>query len=169
MNLSPPTTAVFIISLILAVLAIIGTFVAIPLISVSAIINRSRGRPAAAEPPVTRSRRPGRETTAGAPGADDGGRGDRGGRGGSVMRRIARCWRPKASLLEYSFRRASRSCRDDAATLWSGPAAEVRLQVSGRLQGHRVTCYATIRYAENPGHACRLAPGGAVLRAAWGM
>jgi len=37
MNLSPPTTAVFIISLILAVLlAIIGTFVAIPLISANA-------------------------------------------------------------------------------------------------------------------------------------
>ena len=36
MNLSPPTTAVFIISLILAVLAIIGTFVAIPLISAKA-------------------------------------------------------------------------------------------------------------------------------------
>jgi hypothetical protein len=33
MNLSPPTTAVFIISAILAVLAIIGTFVAIPFIS----------------------------------------------------------------------------------------------------------------------------------------
>jgi hypothetical protein len=33
MNLSPPTTAVFVISLILAVLAIIGTFVPIPLIS----------------------------------------------------------------------------------------------------------------------------------------
>jgi hypothetical protein len=33
MNLSPPTTAVFIISVVLAVLAIIGTFVAIPLIS----------------------------------------------------------------------------------------------------------------------------------------
>ena len=30
MNLSPPTTAVFAISLILAVLAVIGTFVAIP-------------------------------------------------------------------------------------------------------------------------------------------
>jgi hypothetical protein len=36
MNLSPPTTAVFIISLILALLAIIGTFVAIPLISANA-------------------------------------------------------------------------------------------------------------------------------------
>ena len=36
MNLSPPTTAVFVISLILAVLAIIGTFVAIPLISANA-------------------------------------------------------------------------------------------------------------------------------------
>ena len=35
MNLSPPTTAVFSISLILA-LAIIGTFVAIPLISANA-------------------------------------------------------------------------------------------------------------------------------------
>jgi hypothetical protein len=33
MNLSPPTTAVFVISLILAVLAIIGQFVAIPLVS----------------------------------------------------------------------------------------------------------------------------------------
>jgi hypothetical protein len=33
MNLSPPTTAVFIISVVLAVLAIIGTFVAIPFIS----------------------------------------------------------------------------------------------------------------------------------------
>jgi hypothetical protein len=33
MNLSPPTTAVFIISAILAVLAIIGTFVALPFIS----------------------------------------------------------------------------------------------------------------------------------------
>jgi hypothetical protein len=33
MNLSPPTTAVFVISLILAVLAVIGTFVAIPVIS----------------------------------------------------------------------------------------------------------------------------------------
>jgi hypothetical protein len=33
MNLSPPTVAVFIISLILAVLAIIGQFVPIPLIS----------------------------------------------------------------------------------------------------------------------------------------
>ena len=30
MNLSPPTTAVFVISLILAVLAVIGKFVAIP-------------------------------------------------------------------------------------------------------------------------------------------
>ena len=30
MNLSPPTTAVFVISLILAVLAIIGTFVGFP-------------------------------------------------------------------------------------------------------------------------------------------
>jgi hypothetical protein len=36
MNLSPPTTTVFVISLILAVLAIIGTFVAIPLISANA-------------------------------------------------------------------------------------------------------------------------------------
>lgn len=36
MNLSPPTTAVFVISLILAVLAIIGTFVAIPLITAHA-------------------------------------------------------------------------------------------------------------------------------------
>jgi hypothetical protein len=36
MNLSPPTTAVFVISLILAVLAIIGTFVAIPVISANA-------------------------------------------------------------------------------------------------------------------------------------
>jgi hypothetical protein len=36
MNLSPPTTAVFVISLILAVLAIIGTFVTIPLISANA-------------------------------------------------------------------------------------------------------------------------------------
>jgi hypothetical protein len=36
MNLSPPTTAVFVISLILAVLAIIGTFVAIPLVSANA-------------------------------------------------------------------------------------------------------------------------------------
>jgi len=36
MNLSPPTTAVFVISLILAVLAIIGTFVTIPLISAHA-------------------------------------------------------------------------------------------------------------------------------------
>jgi hypothetical protein len=33
MNLSPPTTAVFVISLILAVLAVIGNFVAIPLIT----------------------------------------------------------------------------------------------------------------------------------------
>jgi hypothetical protein len=33
MNLSPPTTAVFIISLILAVLAIIGQFAHIPFIS----------------------------------------------------------------------------------------------------------------------------------------
>ena len=33
MNLSPPTTAVFVISLILAALAIIGKFVAIPFIS----------------------------------------------------------------------------------------------------------------------------------------
>jgi hypothetical protein len=33
MNLSPPTTAVFIVSVVLAVLAIIGTFVAIPFIS----------------------------------------------------------------------------------------------------------------------------------------
>lgn len=33
MNLSPPTTAVFLISLILAALAIIGKFVAIPFIS----------------------------------------------------------------------------------------------------------------------------------------
>jgi len=33
MNLSPPTTAVFIISLILAVLAIIGQFAHIPVIS----------------------------------------------------------------------------------------------------------------------------------------
>ena len=36
MNLSPPTTAVFIISVVLAVLAIIGTFVAIPVISANA-------------------------------------------------------------------------------------------------------------------------------------
>lgn len=36
MNLSPPTTAVFIISAILAVLAIIGTFVALPVISANA-------------------------------------------------------------------------------------------------------------------------------------
>jgi hypothetical protein len=36
MNLSPPTTAVFVISLILAVLAVIGTFVAIPVISANA-------------------------------------------------------------------------------------------------------------------------------------
>lgn len=33
MNLSPPTTAVFIISLILAVLAVIGKFAAIPFIT----------------------------------------------------------------------------------------------------------------------------------------
>jgi hypothetical protein len=33
MNLSPPTTAVFVISLILALLAIVGKFVAIPFIS----------------------------------------------------------------------------------------------------------------------------------------
>jgi hypothetical protein len=33
MNLSPPTTAVFVISVVLAVLAIIGTFVTIPFIS----------------------------------------------------------------------------------------------------------------------------------------
>ncbi len=33
MNLSPPTTAVFVISLILAVLAIIGQFASIPLIT----------------------------------------------------------------------------------------------------------------------------------------
>jgi hypothetical protein len=33
MNLSPPTTAVFVISLILAVLAIIGKFAAIPFIT----------------------------------------------------------------------------------------------------------------------------------------
>jgi hypothetical protein len=33
MNLSPPTTAVFVISLILAVLAVIGKFVAIPFIT----------------------------------------------------------------------------------------------------------------------------------------
>jgi hypothetical protein len=33
MNLSPPTTAVFIISLILAALAVIGKFVAIPFIT----------------------------------------------------------------------------------------------------------------------------------------
>jgi hypothetical protein len=33
MNLSPPTTAVFVISLILAVLAVIGKFAAIPLIT----------------------------------------------------------------------------------------------------------------------------------------
>lgn len=33
MNLSPPTTAVFIISLILAVLAVIGTFVELPFVS----------------------------------------------------------------------------------------------------------------------------------------
>ena len=37
MNLSPPTTAVFIISVVLAVLAIIGTFVAIPVISANAL------------------------------------------------------------------------------------------------------------------------------------
>ena len=36
MNLSPPTTAVFAISLILAVLAIISIFVAMPLISAHA-------------------------------------------------------------------------------------------------------------------------------------
>ena len=36
MNLSPPTVAVFVISLILAVLAIISTFVAIPVISANA-------------------------------------------------------------------------------------------------------------------------------------
>ena len=36
MNLSPPTTAVFIISVILAVLAIISAFVPIPLISAHA-------------------------------------------------------------------------------------------------------------------------------------
>jgi hypothetical protein len=36
MNLSPPTTAVFVISLILAVLAVIGTFAAIPVISANA-------------------------------------------------------------------------------------------------------------------------------------
>jgi len=36
MNLSPPTTAVFTISVVLAVLAIIGTFVAIPVISANA-------------------------------------------------------------------------------------------------------------------------------------
>ena len=36
MNLSPPTTAVFIVSVVLAVLAIIGTFVAIPFISANA-------------------------------------------------------------------------------------------------------------------------------------
>jgi len=36
MYLSPPTTAVFIISVVLAVLAIIGTFVAIPVISANA-------------------------------------------------------------------------------------------------------------------------------------
>jgi len=47
MNLSPPTTAVFfVISLILAVLAIIGTFVAIPLISTNARwVDPGRGRP----------------------------------------------------------------------------------------------------------------------------
>jgi hypothetical protein len=33
MNLSPPTTAVFVISLILAVLAVIGKFAAIPFIT----------------------------------------------------------------------------------------------------------------------------------------
>ena len=33
MNLSPPTVAVFVISLILAVLAVIGQFATIPLIS----------------------------------------------------------------------------------------------------------------------------------------
>ena len=33
MNLSPPTTAVFVISLILAVLAVIGQFAALPLIT----------------------------------------------------------------------------------------------------------------------------------------
>ena len=33
MNLSPPTTAVFVISLILAVLAVIGKFVPIPFIT----------------------------------------------------------------------------------------------------------------------------------------
>lgn len=36
MNLSPPTVAVFIISVILAVLSIIGTFIAIPVISQNA-------------------------------------------------------------------------------------------------------------------------------------
>jgi hypothetical protein len=36
MNLSPPTTAVFAISLILAVLAVISTFAAIPVISANA-------------------------------------------------------------------------------------------------------------------------------------
>jgi len=36
MNLSPPTTAVFMVSLILAVFAVISTFVAIPLISAHA-------------------------------------------------------------------------------------------------------------------------------------
>ena len=36
MNLSPPSTAVFVISLILAVLVVICTFVAIPLISANA-------------------------------------------------------------------------------------------------------------------------------------
>jgi hypothetical protein len=36
MNLSPPTTAVFIISLILAVLAVISAFVVIPVISAHA-------------------------------------------------------------------------------------------------------------------------------------
>ncbi|MGC1180084.1 MAG: hypothetical protein ACLQF1_02295 [Methyloceanibacter sp.] len=36
MNLSPPTTAVFVISLILAVLAVISSFVVIPFISAHA-------------------------------------------------------------------------------------------------------------------------------------
>jgi len=36
MNLSPPTTAVFAISLILAVLAVISTFAAIPVITPNA-------------------------------------------------------------------------------------------------------------------------------------
>jgi hypothetical protein len=36
MNLSPPTTAVFIISVVLAALDSIGTFVAIPVISANA-------------------------------------------------------------------------------------------------------------------------------------